>query len=133
MSNLIFAGGTVAEATTRPDPPNLTDQGLVVRPIGPFGPIFFAQPTIGTVTTVAVGAIVVTLLAVNLARLGAMIFNDAGTRLFVKLGAGATTANFTVRLDGFGYFELPFPAYTGIITAIRAAGPVASVQVTELT
>jgi len=125
--------GPITEPAVRNTPPDPDDWALVTRPI--IGPIFvvITQPSVSVVTTVAVAAVVTTLLVANAARLGAMIFNDAGTRLFVKLGAGATTANFTVRLDGFSYFELPFPVYTGIITAIRAAGPAGSAQVTELT
>ena len=137
-----MAGGRITGPRTRDDPPVLDDWGMVTRPIitGPvpviiIGPVVvvISQPSVSVVTTVAVAAVATTLLAANAARLGAMIYNDANTRLFVKLGAGASTANFTVRLDGQGYFELPFPVYTGIITAVRAAGPAASVQVTELT
>lgn len=135
-----MAGGRITGARTRDDAPVADDWGLVTRPIisGPvpiivIGPVIIAQPSISVVTTVAVGAASTLLLASNAARLGGMIFNDSATRLYVKLGLAATTANFTVRLDPQGYFELPFAVYTGDITAIRAAGPASAVQVTELT
>ena len=128
--------GPITGPAVRNTAPDADDWALVTRPIiGALPPIIviITQPTASTVTTVAVGAVSTTLLVANAARLGCMIFNDAASKLYVKLGAGASTANYTVRLDGFGYFELPFPVYTGIITAVRAAGPAASVQVTELT
>jgi hypothetical protein len=102
----------------------------------PGNPVFVAPgagPATAIVTTVPVDAVATTMLLANPARTGCMIFNDANTRLYVKLAAGPTTGSFTVRIDGHGYFELPFPVYSGIITAIRAAGPATDVQVTELT
>jgi hypothetical protein len=93
----------------------------------------FLRATVGTVTTVLVGAVVTTLLVANPARTGCMIYNDSASRLYLKLAAGASLATFTVRIDSQGYYELPFPVYSGVITAIRAAGPATSVQVTELT
>lgn len=93
----------------------------------------FLRATVGTVTTVPVAAVAVTLLLSNPARTGAMIYNDDNKALYVKLAAGPTTASFTVKIMPSGYYELPFPAYSGIITAIRAAGPAGNVQVTELT
>ncbi len=91
------------------------------------------RATVGTVSTVAVAAVVTTLLLANAARTGATIYNDGPTPLYVKLAAGATVATFTVKVMPGGTYELAFPAYSGIITAIRAAGPATSVQVTELT
>lgn len=128
--------GPITGPAVRNTPPDADDWGLVTRPIlGGLPPIvvIIPQPTTSTVTTVGVGAATVLILASNASRLGALIWNDSNARLYVKLGLGASTANFTVRLDGQAYFELPFPVYTGDITAVRAAGPVSSVQVTELT
>ena len=130
--------GPITGPAVRNDPPDPDDWALVVRVIGGIiviGPVLVDQirPAISTVTTVAVAAVATTLLVANVARQGAAIYNDDNARLFVKLGVGATTGNFTVRLDGRGFYELSFPCYTGIITAIRAAGPAGSVQVTELT
>lgn len=128
--------GPIAGPAVRNDAPDADDWGRVTRPIISALPpvaIIIPQPAVATVTTVPVAAVVVTLLAANAGRLGALVYNDSNQRLYVKLGAGASTANFTVRLDPQAYYELPFPVYTGQITAVRAAGPATSVQVTELT
>ncbi len=139
--------GAVAGPAVLNVPPDADEWGLVVRLIGGVivvGPIIVDQgttpwivdqerPAISVVSTVAVDALPVLLLASNPARQGAMIWNDSNQRLYVKLGLGASTGNFTVRLDGQSYYELPFPAYTGDITAVRAAGPASPVQATELT
>lgn len=88
--------------------------------------------TTSVVTSVAGSVVNVTLLAVNASRLGATFYNDSNARLFLKLGATATTASFTVRIGSQDYFEVPF-SYTGIIDGIWA--PVASgfVVITEFT
>ena len=63
-------------------------------------------------------------------RLGATIYNDSNARMFLKLGAVASTTSFLIRLGSQDYFEVPFN-YTGIIEAIW--DPVASgfARVTE--
>jgi len=89
-------------------------------------------PATSTVTTVPVPNVTTVLLAANPARQGAMFFNNGDDRLYLKLGAGASSASFTVRLDGRGYYEVPYPVYTGAITAILATAGPQLVQVTEL-
>jgi len=83
------------------------------------------RSTTNTTATVASSATVVTLIASNANRLGATIYNDSTAILYVKLGATASTSDFTVALSPLtssigGYFEVPF-AYTGIITGIWAS------------
>lgn len=75
-----------------------------------------------TVTAVADSAINVTLLAANANRFGAMVTNDSSARLYVKLGATATTASYTVSLAQHGYYEVPF-GYTGVIDGIWSSDP----------
>lgn len=83
------------------------------------------RSTTNTTATVASSATVVTLIASNANRLGGTIYNDSSAILYVKLGATASTSDFTVALSPLtssigGYFEVPF-AYTGIITGIWAS------------
>jgi hypothetical protein len=92
--------------------------------------VSFTQPTTCTSTSVAMTTVVATLLALNTSRLTAMFWNDGAANVFVHLAAAATTALFTVRLSNNGYYEIPFPAYTGIVTGITAAGT-ATVLATE--
>lgn len=68
-------------------------------------------------TTVAGSASSVTLLAANTARLGATIFNDSTSMLYIKLGATASTTSFTVQLLTNAYYEIPY-GYTGRIDGI---------------
>jgi hypothetical protein len=93
-----------------------------------------AQPTASVVASVGQTVVSTTLLAANGARLGATVYNHVNAgNLFIKLGAGASTADFSVRLLPGSAFMLPFPAYTGQITGIWSVGGGGSAQVTELT
>ena len=71
----------------------------------------------GASTNVASSAVVVTLLASNIIRKGATIYNDSTQNLFIKLGSGAALNSFTCRLIPQAYYELPY-AYDGIVTGI---------------
>jgi hypothetical protein len=105
--------------------------GLVVRVAGSITTTV-AQPTTGTTTSVAMSVVVATILALNAARLGAILWNNGAAAVFVRLAAGATTALFTIRLSNNSEWEIPYPVYTGIITGITSAG-VATILATELT
>ncbi|TFH21766.1 MAG: hypothetical protein E4H03_09895 [Myxococcales bacterium] len=130
------ASGRVTGANTRNDPPVASDWGLVVRIVGPIvvGPVTFVQPTIGTVTTIVASVVPSVYLAANAARLGAIIQNDSPSRfLFVKLAAGVSPVSYTVRIGPRSYFEVPFPAYTGVIEGVCTVGGASFAVVTELT
>jgi len=130
------ARALVTSPTIRNDTPAAPDDWAMVVLIKGGGgvPVVVTVlgPTIATVTSVGVGVVSTTLLLANPARLGGMIWNTGPTPLYLKLGLGAAVGLFTAKLYPNSYFELPFPAFTGPITAIRAAG-VGAVQVTELT
>jgi hypothetical protein len=81
-------------------------------------------------TNVAGSASSVTLLAANLSRTGATIFNDSTASLYVKFGSTASTTSFTVRLFTNDYYEVP-AGYNGIITGIWASASGAA-RITEL-
>lgn len=81
-----------------------------------------------TVTSVAVSTTVATLSASNSAKTQVIVFNEAGT-LFVKLGAGATSASYTYRLTANTVLEIS--GYYGIVTGIKSAGSTAAL-VTEV-
>lgn len=90
------------------------------------------QPASSSVTSVASSAASVTLLASNANRKQATIYNDSTQILFLKLGAIATNASYTVQLNANDYYELPSPAYTGIVDGIWAAAN-GNARITELT
>ena len=70
-----------------------------------------------THTQVAASPSAVTILAANPNRTGGSIYNDSTSDMQVKLGPAATLVDFTLRIIGGGYFEIPF-GWTGIITGM---------------
>lgn len=83
---------------------------------------------VATVTSVTVSTTVATLSASNAAKTQVIVFNEAGT-LYVKLGAGATSASYTYRLTANTALEIN--GYYGIVTAIKQSGTSAAL-VTEV-
>lgn len=81
-----------------------------------------AQAATSTTTQVADNATSVTLLAANANRRGAAIENSSSARCHIKFGITASTADYTVSLAQYGYYEVPF-GYTGRIDAIWASDP----------
>lgn len=84
-----------------------------------------------TQSSVAGSASSASLLAANTSRLGATIFNDSVSPLYLKLGTTASTSSFTVKINPGGYYEVPF-GYSGAIDGIwdTATG---NARITELT
>jgi len=83
------------------------------------GEVSTAAPSAASTANVNASASVVTLLAANAARVGAMIYNSSTTgTLYVKLGPAASLTSWSVQLDPGGYWEMPRRYYTGIITGI---------------
>lgn len=94
-----------------------------------------ANPTASTATVTSVNdsATNVTLKIANTSRKGLMITNDSSARLHIKLGATATTTDYTVSLTQHSYYEVPF-GYTGNVDGIWASDPNdGGARVTELT
>jgi hypothetical protein len=85
------------------------------------------------VTAVASAATNTTLKAANTARIGLTIYNSDANALYVKMGATATTSDFSVVIPSGGYWEMPQPCYRGIVDGIWAADGSGSAHVTELT
>jgi len=83
-----------------------------------------------TVTSVADNAASVTLLAANLNRRGAAIYNDSSAILYLKCGAAASLTSFTVMMVPNAYFELPF-GYVGIVDGIWASASGGAARITE--
>jgi len=81
-------------------------------------------------TSVAASASSVQLLAANLLRRGATVFNDSSSVMYLKLGVTASTTSFTVRMVSFAYYEVPF-GYVGRIDAIWSAA-IGNARITEL-
>jgi len=129
------ARALVTSPTIRNDTP-APDDWAVVAVIKGGVPFFvvITGPTIGVTTTIAASAVPSVYLAANPARLGATINNDSPNRfMYIKLGGGVGLASYSVRLGPHSYYELPFPAYTGVIEGVWGPGVGGFATVTELT
>jgi len=63
----------------------------------------------GTITSVASANADTLILASNLARFGATVFNDSTSQLNLGLGTGTTSAtNYSVQINAGGYYEVPY-------------------------
>jgi hypothetical protein len=91
------------------------DPALVVA-ISPNNPITTstARPSSNNTSSVAASVSNTVLLASNSLRLGATIYNDSSSVLYLKLGATATLSDFTIKIFPVSYYEVPF-GYTGEI------------------
>jgi hypothetical protein len=119
--------------------PALDDAGVVARILGAvIGPVNvdIRPATSAVVTSVAASVVTVTLLAANLGAIPrqASFYNDSPARvIFLKLGAGASTVSFTVRLMPRAFYEITDPGFDGIVTGVWSAGAGGFCRVTELT
>ena len=87
--------------------------------------------SIPTHTNVAGAAADTQILAVNLNRKGMMVVNESTAILYLKLGTGASTTSYSVRMVPRAYYELPFN-YLGAIHGYWASST-GFARVTELT
>lgn len=135
-SNPLFVSGAVTVAGTVTA--NVTGTVGLDRGDSTSNPLFvsgaitttFDPSTSATVTEVSSSATTVTLQAANGSRRGLLVFNESTKNLYVKLGAGATSTSFSVKLSARGYFEVP-GNYTGIVTGVWDAAN-GSAWVTEI-
>jgi len=90
------------------------------------------RPASSSVTSVASSAVNQLLLALNTSRKGATFYNDSTSILFLKLGTTASSSSYTTQVGASGYYEVPFPCYTGQIDGIWASAN-GNLRITELT
>jgi hypothetical protein len=101
-----------------------------VTPRGETVPVVDYRPIVATSTSVAAAAADTQLLGVAPLRAGATIFNDSTALLYLKLGTGASTTSFTVRLGARDYYEVPF-GYAGAVHGYWASATGAA-RITEV-
>lgn len=103
------------------------------QPMASSLPVAPAAAAAATPTSVAASATPVTLFAANALRAGGAVYNDSASALYLLLGAGASTTQFTYKLDPTGgYYELPSPIYRGIVSGVWDTATGAA-RCTELT
>lgn len=89
-------------------------------------------PASSALTSVTAAASSTTLLAANLLRKQGVFMNDSSANLYLGLTSSAVSlTSYTVKIGAGGYFELPWPVYTGQVNGIWDAVS-GAVRVTEL-
>ena len=84
-----------------------------------------------TVSLVSRSSTVVTLKAANTSRKFLTLYNNSSGFVYVKLGSGASSSDFSIRMSGRSYYVLPSPIYTGIVTAIWVSAGAGEMLITE--
>lgn len=118
ISGTVTTGGltdTELRATPVPVSGPLTDAQLRATPV----PVTSGSLATATVTRAAVTAVVSTVLSSAPTRTKFIIYNETGT-LFVKLGTGASTTDYSQRLTANSVWE--YAGYSGIVTVIKQTG-----------
>jgi hypothetical protein len=128
--------GPVTDAQLRATPVPVsgpvTDAQLRATPVPVSGTVNPSRPGTATTSNVTAAVTTNTILAANSARLGATIWNDSTSILYLRFGTfGASATAATVKLVADAYFEVP-NGYTGAIQGIWVAA-VGAARVTELT
>jgi hypothetical protein len=77
--------------------------------------------TSATPAQVASSATAVTLQASNANRRQLVVVNDSTAVLYLKYGSGASATSYSYKLAASDTWEMPLPAYTGIVTGIWAS------------
>lgn len=71
-----------------------------------------------TVTAVASSASAVTLFAATGSVATRKVTNASTATLYLKYGSGAALNSYTAPIGPGGYYELPQPVYSGLVTGI---------------
>ena len=115
------AGWIMAQSNTSPLVQVQNSAGWIMAQSNTAGLTAFAldSAAIGSVVTAIASTVgVVTLAASQVKRVALSIYNASTNPLFMKFGASASTASYTLMMVGSGYFEMARPIYNGIVTGI---------------
>ena len=94
-----------------------------------------SYPKAGNATAVSLGASAAsqTLKASNSARIGFFVTNTSGSVSYINYGATAASTSFVAMVPASGYWVMPTPVYTGVLSAIWTGTGNGSLIGTELT
>lgn len=92
----------------------------------------FARSAVAThtVTPVSTGA-AAQIAAANPARRNMTVHNASAVVMWIRLGSAVTLANANFPIDPGETYEMPSPAYTGVVTAIWEAADAGDCRVVE--
>jgi hypothetical protein len=110
---------------------NIGNVDIVTAPTLSINPIIATQAT-----TTSLGATVAaqTVAALNANRLGLYVFNEVESGfMYLRYGANASAASYSIRIAAGGFWEMPQPIFTGQITAAFSVSTTTSAKVTEVT
>ena len=82
------------------------------------------RPSSATVSAVTMTGSAVTIASSNSSCRSLQVFNNVGVTVYVKHGTAASSIDFTAKLLDQQYYELPYPVYTGAVTANGASGDI---------
>lgn len=77
----------------------------------------YGGPTASTTTVVEASQVSQTLLAANTSRRGCTVYNNGTSDLYLKLGANASSTDFTLIVAPGGYYEVPFK-WRGVVSGV---------------
>lgn len=83
-------------------------------------PTKVASASAANITNVAASTSSTLLLAANVNRMGATIFNASTAILYLKFGTGASINSYTTRMSANSYYEVPFN-YSGVLNGAWAS------------
>lgn len=75
-------------------------------------------PTVASVQSIAGSVTALTLFATTSSRVGVCIWNDSASRLYAKIGQGASTTLFSFKIAPYGYWEMPPNGWGGAISGV---------------
>jgi len=127
-----YASGSTATAPVFPVLEGGVDQNNIVRPfrVDPQGRLT-NQAQAATVTSVNASTANQTILAANPNRVGFAVWNDGSANMFLKFGAVASLASYTVQIGSKAYYESNF-TYVGQVDAVFSTNT-GTAKITELT
>lgn len=92
--------------------------------------VIVCKPNAGaTVASVGASVTSITILPANIARKGALFFNDSSSTAIVKFGATASASSYSLKIPSQTFYELS-NGYTGVVDSIWALAN-GSIKVTE--
>lgn len=126
--------GTWPMAKFTSSAPTLTSGDASVLHVSSAGRLHVEEqrPSTSSTSNVTAATSNTTVAASNANRLALFVYNDSSAIMYLKLGATASTTSYTVQVPASTLYELPQPAYTGIIDAVWASAT-GNARVTELT